>query len=87
VTELDVNKAVDERVDQRLSEMVPVAVVSNRWVTERLAAVMLGTTVAAIRYRRSEKCGEWPQGKFWKKDDLGSVWIDMKAVNESFEAL
>ena len=82
------NKAgVINAVDERLAEMIPVAVVSNRWVTEKLAATMLGTTVSAIRYRRSEKGGIWPQGKFWKKDDLGSVWIDMKAINESIEAL
>ncbi len=85
--EAGVIKAVDERLDQRLAEMVPVSVVCNKWVTEKLAAAMLGATVAGLRYRRSAKSGEWPKGKFWKKDRLGGVWINMEAVNKSLDDL
>lgn len=80
----DLKAAVNAAVDERLAEMIPVAVMSNRFVSEKLAAAMLGISVASIRWRRG-KNGTWAQGQEWRKDDAGSVWIDIEAVNKRIE--
>jgi len=53
----------------------PVQVVSARFVTIELAAVMTGFTPAAIRTKIAKSV--WLEGRQWVKRD-GRVLIDMK---------
>lgn len=58
---------------------VPVQIVSSRYVTIELAALMTGFTPGAIRTKIAKSV--WLEGRQWVKRD-GRVLIDMKGYEQ-----
>jgi hypothetical protein len=60
-----------------------VAVQPGRWVRGGLLEPMWGLSEEAARKYRSN--GTWLEGRHWKKDPVGRVVYNPKAINEWFE--
>lgn len=54
----------------------PIIVAPARYVTIKLASVVLGPSEDAIRKRIAR--GYWREGKEWKRAPDGSIWVDLR---------
>jgi len=54
----------------------PVLLAPARYVTIKLASVVIGLSEAAIR-KRIER-GYWREDKEWRRSSDGGIWIDLR---------